>query len=190
MPMGFGVSSGPRGGTHRDRGSNVPTPRYHRYYVTHAGSYCNQLYSRQLRLCLQGWPSTHSFTLTFVNTSPSWLFIVIIRLTKIYMSSRLVLCLIIYSTYLRQHTEYKYWLKQTLVPRWCQILTRYISPQLTSKGELNASVTLILVCISYLVESNLYFVNTNIYKQRRGYPTLHLNFALMRSRELEKEWAC
>ena len=57
MPMGSGVPTGPRGGTHRDRGSNVPTPRYHRYRVTHAGSYlhtwcalCSQLYSRQLRV--------------------------------------------------------------------------------------------------------------------------------------------
>ena len=38
-------------------GSNVPTPRYHQYRVTHAGSYSrthvrflNQLYSRQLRV--------------------------------------------------------------------------------------------------------------------------------------------
>ena len=36
---GFGVPTGPRGGTHRARGSNIPTPQYHRYRVTHAGSY-------------------------------------------------------------------------------------------------------------------------------------------------------
>ena len=59
IPMRLGVPTGPRGGTHRDRGSNVPTPRYHRYRVTQAGSYlhtyqqcafCNQLYTRQLRV--------------------------------------------------------------------------------------------------------------------------------------------
>ena len=57
MPIGSGVPTGPRGGTHRDRGSNIPTPRYHRYRVTHAGSYLRirmrflkQLYSRQLRV--------------------------------------------------------------------------------------------------------------------------------------------
>ena len=37
--MGSGVPTGPRGGTHRDRGSNIPTQRYHRYRVTHTGSY-------------------------------------------------------------------------------------------------------------------------------------------------------
>ena len=37
--MGLGVPAGPRGGTHRDRGSNIPTPRYDRYRVTHSGSY-------------------------------------------------------------------------------------------------------------------------------------------------------
>ena len=31
MPMGLGVPTGPRGGTHRDRGSNIQTLRYHRY---------------------------------------------------------------------------------------------------------------------------------------------------------------
>ena len=36
---GIGVPTGPRGGTHRDRGSNIPTPRYHRYSVNHAGPY-------------------------------------------------------------------------------------------------------------------------------------------------------
>ena len=39
MPMGSGVPTGPRGGNHRDRGSNIPTPRYHRYHVTHADTY-------------------------------------------------------------------------------------------------------------------------------------------------------
>ena len=34
-----GRATGPRGGTHRDCGSNILTPRYHRYRVTHAGSY-------------------------------------------------------------------------------------------------------------------------------------------------------
>ena len=37
--MESGVPTGPRGGTHRDRGSNIPTPQYRRYRVTHAGSY-------------------------------------------------------------------------------------------------------------------------------------------------------
>ena len=37
--MGSGVPAGPRGGTHQDRGSDIPTPWYHRYRVTHAGSY-------------------------------------------------------------------------------------------------------------------------------------------------------
>ena len=36
MPMGSGVPTRPRGGTHRAHGSNIPT---HRYRVTHAGSY-------------------------------------------------------------------------------------------------------------------------------------------------------
>ena len=39
MPMGSGIPTGPRGGTHRACGSNIPTLRYHRYRVTHAGSY-------------------------------------------------------------------------------------------------------------------------------------------------------
>ena len=39
MPVEMSGPTGPRGGTHRDRGSNVPTPRYHRYHVTHAGPY-------------------------------------------------------------------------------------------------------------------------------------------------------
>ena len=53
----LGVPTGPGGGTHRARGSNIPTPRYHRHRVTHAGSYLrtnvrflNQLYFRQLRV--------------------------------------------------------------------------------------------------------------------------------------------
>ena len=33
MPMGSGVPTGPRGGTYRDGGSNIP------YRVTHAGPY-------------------------------------------------------------------------------------------------------------------------------------------------------
>ena len=39
LPMESGGPIGPRGGTHQDCGSNIPTPRYHRYHVTHAGSY-------------------------------------------------------------------------------------------------------------------------------------------------------
>ena len=57
MPMGSSVPTGPRGGTHRARGSNIPTPRYHRHRVTHTGSYLrtnvrflSQLYFRQLRV--------------------------------------------------------------------------------------------------------------------------------------------
>ena len=57
--MGSGVPTGPRGGTHRDRGSNIPTPRYQWHRVTHAGSYLrtnvrflSQLYFRQLRVLL------------------------------------------------------------------------------------------------------------------------------------------
>ena len=56
MPMGSGVPTGPRGESHRARGSNIPTLRYHQYRVTHAGSYLrtpvrflSQLYFRQLR---------------------------------------------------------------------------------------------------------------------------------------------
>ena len=37
--MGSGGPTGRRGGTHRNRGSDVPTPRYHRYHVPHAESY-------------------------------------------------------------------------------------------------------------------------------------------------------
>ena len=36
---GIGRPTGPRGDTHRDRGSNVPTQRYQRYHVTLAGTY-------------------------------------------------------------------------------------------------------------------------------------------------------
>ena len=36
MPMGPDVLTGPRGGTHRDRGSNIPTQRYYRYRFMHA----------------------------------------------------------------------------------------------------------------------------------------------------------
>ena len=40
---GIGHSNWAKGGTHPDRRSNIPTPRYHRYRVTHAGSYlCTQ----------------------------------------------------------------------------------------------------------------------------------------------------
>ena len=39
FPIATGVPTGPGGGTHRERGSNVPTPWFHRYCVTHAGSY-------------------------------------------------------------------------------------------------------------------------------------------------------
>ena len=49
VPMGLG--EGPI-----KSGSNVPTPRYYRYHVTHAGSYSgtlvrflSQIYSRQLK---------------------------------------------------------------------------------------------------------------------------------------------
>ena len=35
---GPGVPTGPRGGTHQDCGSNIPTPQYQRHRVTHAGS--------------------------------------------------------------------------------------------------------------------------------------------------------
>ena len=55
--MGLGVPTGPRGGIHRARGSNIPTPQYQRHRVTHAGSYLrtdvrflSQLYFRQLRV--------------------------------------------------------------------------------------------------------------------------------------------
>ena len=36
---GIGCPTGPRGGTHQDCGSNIPTQLYHRYRVTHAGLY-------------------------------------------------------------------------------------------------------------------------------------------------------
>ena len=39
LPIVTGDPTGPRGGIHLDRGSNIPTPRYHQYRVTHAGSY-------------------------------------------------------------------------------------------------------------------------------------------------------
>ena len=55
--MGSGIPTGPRGGTHRARGSNIVTPRYQRTRVTHDGSYLcanvrflSQLYFRQLRM--------------------------------------------------------------------------------------------------------------------------------------------
>ena len=49
--MGKGDPTGPRGGTHRNRGSNIPTPRYQRHRVTHAGA-------SVLELMLQGrWAS-------------------------------------------------------------------------------------------------------------------------------------
>ena len=57
MPMETGVPTGLRGGTHRARRSNIPTPRYQWRRVTHAGSYSrtlvcflSQLYFRQLRV--------------------------------------------------------------------------------------------------------------------------------------------
>ena len=37
--MGSGVPTEPRGGSHRDRGSNIPAPRYHLYCITHTDSY-------------------------------------------------------------------------------------------------------------------------------------------------------
>ena len=40
MPMGLGVPTVLRGGTHRARGSNIPTTRHQRYHITHAGPYC------------------------------------------------------------------------------------------------------------------------------------------------------
>ena len=39
LPIATGDPIGPRGGTHRARGSNIPIPRYHRYHITHAGPY-------------------------------------------------------------------------------------------------------------------------------------------------------
>ena len=39
VPMGSGVPTGPRGGTHRNRRSNIPTPQFQRHRVTHAGTY-------------------------------------------------------------------------------------------------------------------------------------------------------
>ena len=61
--MGLSVPTGPRGGTHRARESNIPTPRYQRHRVTHTGSYLrttvrflSQLYFRQLRVsCVLMW---------------------------------------------------------------------------------------------------------------------------------------
>ena len=57
LPIATGDPTGPRGGTHGDHGSNIPTPWYHQYRVTHAGSYLrprvrflSQLYFRQLRV--------------------------------------------------------------------------------------------------------------------------------------------
>ena len=38
-PIAMAAPNGPRGGTHRNRRSNVPTPQYHVYRVTPAGSY-------------------------------------------------------------------------------------------------------------------------------------------------------
>ena len=56
--MGLDIPTGPRGGTHRAHGSNIPTPRYDRYRVNHAAAYSRgihmhflkQLYTRQLRV--------------------------------------------------------------------------------------------------------------------------------------------
>ena len=46
IPMGSGIPIGPRGGTHRDRGSNIPNPaaplvpRYSRWFVLkHRGAF-------------------------------------------------------------------------------------------------------------------------------------------------------
>ena len=57
MPMGSGVPTGPRGGTYQTRGSNILTPRYRWYRVSHDGSYLRTcvrflilLYSGQLRV--------------------------------------------------------------------------------------------------------------------------------------------
>ena len=33
LPMGRGDPTGPRGGTHRNRGSNIPTPRHSRWNI-------------------------------------------------------------------------------------------------------------------------------------------------------------
>ena len=51
MPMGSGVPTGPRGGTHRARGSNIPIPQYHRYRVTHAGPYLRTCVRFPVQLC-------------------------------------------------------------------------------------------------------------------------------------------
>ena len=37
--MESGLPTEPREGTHRDRGSNIPSRQYHRYRATHAGLY-------------------------------------------------------------------------------------------------------------------------------------------------------
>ena len=58
IPMGSGVPTGPRGGTQQDRRTNVPTPQGTIGPVSRtAGSclhiwcaFCNQLYSRQLKV--------------------------------------------------------------------------------------------------------------------------------------------
>ena len=39
LPIATGGPTGPGEEAHQLSGSNVPTPRYHRYRVTHAGSY-------------------------------------------------------------------------------------------------------------------------------------------------------
>ena len=71
--MGLGVPTGPRGGTHRARGSNIPTPPYHLHLVTRAGSYLrtnvrflSQLYFRLLRVQMDGVEERTSSTFLFI----------------------------------------------------------------------------------------------------------------------------
>ena len=52
--MGSGVPTGPRGGTRRDRGSNIPTPRYQRHRVTHAVEYSRALFRTTLLKVAKG----------------------------------------------------------------------------------------------------------------------------------------
>ena len=39
LDIAMGGPTGPRGGSHWNRGFSIPIPRHHRYRVTHAGSY-------------------------------------------------------------------------------------------------------------------------------------------------------
>ena len=56
LPIATSGPPRPRGGTHWDCGSNIPTPRYHRCCIPLAGSYLrtcvrflSQLYSRRAK---------------------------------------------------------------------------------------------------------------------------------------------